>query len=77
MAVKVIIDRRRCIGAGSCIVIAPSAFQWRHGDFLKPEILDETSVDEDVLREVAASCPTQAIILEEHFESGEMSEVPA
>lgn len=75
MAVKVIIDRRRCIGAGTCIVLAPAAFQWRQGDFLKPELLDETSVDEDVLREVAAACPTQAIVLEEYFEPLETSGV--
>ena len=68
MAVKVIIDRRRCIGAGTCIALAPSAFQWRQGDFLKPELVDDRSVDEDVLREVAAACPTQAIVLEEVFE---------
>ena len=64
MAVKVIIDRRRCIGAGTCLVLAPSAFHWRQGDFLKPDVLDASSVDEDVLREVAAACPTQAIVLE-------------
>jgi ferredoxin len=71
MAVRVIIDRRRCIGAGTCIVLAPSAFHWRQGDFQKPELLDATTVDEDVLREVAAACPTQAIVLEEVFESVE------
>jgi len=71
MAVRVVIDRRRCIGAGSCLVLAPSAFRWRQGDFLKPELLDPTTVDEDVLREVAAACPTQAIVLEEVFDSGE------
>lgn len=69
MAVKVIIDRRRCIGAGTCIVLAPSAFRWRQGDFLKPELSDESSVDTDLLREVAAACPTQAIVLEESSES--------
>jgi ferredoxin len=69
MAVRVIIDRRRCIGAGTCIVLAPSAFHWRQGDFQKPELLDTTTVDDDVLREVAAACPTQAIVLEEVVES--------
>jgi ferredoxin len=69
MAVKVVIDRRRCIGAGTCVVLAPSAFRWRQGDFLKPELLDPGTVDEDLLREVAAACPTQAIVLEEVFES--------
>jgi ferredoxin len=65
----VVIDRRRCIGAGSCLALAPSAFQWRKGDFLKPELLDQSTVDDDVLREVAAACPTQAIVLEEVVES--------
>lgn len=69
MAVKVVIDRRRCIGAGTCIVLAPSAFQWRQGDFQKPELLDPSTVEEDVLREVAAACPTQAIVIEEFVES--------
>jgi ferredoxin len=69
MAVRVIIDRRRCIGAGTCIVLAPSAFHWRQGDFLKPELLDVTTVDDDVLREIAAACPTQAIVLEAMVES--------
>lgn len=68
MAVRVIIDRRRCIGSGTCIVLAPSAFKWRQGDFIKPEIADITTVEEDILREVAAACPTRAIVLEEVFE---------
>jgi len=65
MAVRVIIDRRRCIGAGTCITLAPTAFQWRKGDFLKPEVVDLSTVDEDTLREIALACPTQAIVLEE------------
>ncbi len=65
MGLRVVIDRRRCIGAGSCIALAPTAFQWRQGDFIKPELLDPDTVDEDVLAEVVAACPTRAIILEE------------
>lgn len=68
MAVRVVIDRRRCIGAGTCIVLAPSAFQWRQGDFVKPELRDPNTVDEDLLREVAAACPTKAIVIEEVLE---------
>ncbi|MGA8040395.1 MAG: ferredoxin [Acidimicrobiia bacterium] len=75
MAVRVIIDRRRCIGAGSCIVLAPSAFEWRKGDFLKPELLDPTTVDDDTLREVAAACPTGAIVIEEMVEPLEGTEM--
>ncbi len=75
MAVRIVIDRRRCIGAGTCIVLAPSAFQWRHGDFLKPELLDPSTVDEDVLREVAVACPTRAIVLEDVPEPVDSSDV--
>jgi ferredoxin len=69
MAVRVVIDRRRCIGAGTCITLAPTAFQWRKGDFLKPEVLDLSTVDEDTIREIAIACPTQAIVLEEVIEA--------
>lgn len=57
------------------MVLAPSAFQWRHGDFLKPELVDITTVDDDVLREVAAACPTQAIVLESVLESAETTDL--
>jgi ferredoxin len=65
MTLRVIVDRQRCIGAGTCLFIAPSAFGWRDGDFLKAEVLDPSTVEEDVIREAAAACPTQAILLEE------------
>lgn len=71
MAVRVVVDRRRCIGAGTCVVLAPSAFRWRQGDFLKPELADASTVDEDTLREVAAACPTGAIVLEQVVESAD------
>jgi ferredoxin len=75
VAVRVVIDRRRCIGAASCIVLAPSAFQWRQGDFVKPELRDPSSVDEDLLREVAAACPTRAIVIEEVLDPVPSSEM--
>jgi ferredoxin len=68
MAVRVVVDRRRCIGAGTCIMLAPTAFKWRQGDYKKPELFDPSTVDEDTLREVVAACPTQALVLETVFE---------
>jgi class 3 adenylate cyclase len=62
---QVRIERHRCIGAGNCITIAPTAFDWLKGEFLKSELVDATSVEEEVLREAMLSCPTQAIIIEE------------
>jgi class 3 adenylate cyclase len=59
------VDRHRCIGAGNCISIAPTAFDWLKGELLKAELVDPTSVDEEVLREAMLSCPTQAIVVKE------------
>jgi class 3 adenylate cyclase len=65
MAVVVRIDRPRCIGAGNCITVAPTGFDWLTGDFAKAMVVDPDSIDEEVLRLAAYSCPTQAILLEE------------
>lgn len=59
------IDRQRCIGAGNCIALAPTAFDWHQRELLKVALVDPTSVDEELLRQAALSCPTQAIVLEE------------
>ena len=62
---KARVDRPRCIGAGNCITIAPTAFDWHQGDFGKAEVIDVTAVEEELLREAALACPTQAIVIEE------------
>src|SRR5207249_8475123 len=59
------VDRHRCVGAGNCITLAPTAFDWHEGDFAKADVIDATSVEEDLLREAALSCPTQAIEIDE------------
>ena len=57
------VDRPRCIGAGNCITIAPTAVDWHRGDFGKAAVVDAASVDEEKLREAALACPTLAIVL--------------
>src|SRR5919198_1246740 len=59
------VDRHRCIGAGNCITIAPTAFDWHEGDFSKADVVDPESVEEDLLREAALACPTLAVVIEE------------
>jgi class 3 adenylate cyclase len=59
------VDRHRCIGAGNCITIAPSAFDWHKGDFAKADVVDPTSVEDELLREAALACPTMAVVIEE------------
>ena len=58
------VDRHRCVGAGTCITIAPTAFDWHEGDFAKAGVIDPSSVEEEILREAALACPTAAIVVE-------------
>jgi class 3 adenylate cyclase len=58
------IDRTRCIGAGTCIHIAPTAFDWLPGDHGKVAVADLDSVEEELVREAVLACPTQAIRVE-------------
>jgi len=75
---KIIIDRNLCIGAASCVVVAPEVFEM--DDENKAVILlkgdkreqDETTkdqlmtdLDDETILLAAQSCPTQAIILED------------
>jgi class 3 adenylate cyclase len=65
MALRARVDRHRCIGAGTCITIAPTAFDWHEGDFAKSGVIDAASVEEELLREAVLACPTGAITVEE------------
>ena len=65
MPLVVRVDRHKCIGAGNCITIAPTAFDWLKGDFGKADVLDPDSVDDVELREAAFACPTAAIVIED------------
>jgi class 3 adenylate cyclase len=62
---KARLDRHKCVGAGNCITLAPTAFDWAEGDFGKAAVLEVSTVEEEVLRAAALSCPTQAIDVEE------------
>lgn len=59
------VDRHRCVAAGNCISIAPTAFDWHAGEAFKADVIDVESVEDELLREAALSCPTQAIVIEE------------
>lgn len=65
MAIRARVDRHKCIGAGNCITLAPTAFDWLAGDFGKSDVVGPDSVDEEILRAAAFSCPTAAVILED------------
>jgi len=56
------IDRDLCIGAATCIALAPKA--WALDDEAKAIILDTSEEESDeALLEAAKSCPVMAIII--------------
>jgi len=59
---KIKIDRDTCIGAATCLIVAPDAFELDDENVavVKAEALD---VDDDKLMMAAQSCPTAAIFL--------------
>lgn len=58
---KIVIDRDACIGAASCVVTAPEAFEL--DDENKAVVKPGHGVDDATIRAAAESCPTRAIIL--------------
>ena len=56
------IDRNLCIGAATCVAVAPRA--WALDDEAKAIILDSsTDETDDTLLEAAKSCPVMAIFI--------------
>lgn len=74
---KLVVNRDLCIGAASCIAVAPSAFELDQENKAvlirkkggsssgetKREDLADGNIDDETLLLAAQSCPTQAIIL--------------
>jgi ferredoxin len=59
---RVVVDKQGCIGARSCAIVAPLAFQMDENDIAYvPEGHEET--DEETLLLAAQSCPVLAIHL--------------
>jgi ferredoxin len=65
VTLKVRIDKHRCIGAETCIQLAPTAFGWAPEELGKAVPVDPSSVEDEILLEAEAVCPTGAIIIEE------------
>ena len=58
---KIEIDRELCIGAATCVALAPGVFALDKEN--KAFVVDEHGADADVIRLAAESCPTKAISL--------------
>lgn len=58
---KIVIDRQSCIGAQSCVVVAPGVFQMDEQNLAY--VVDPDASDEETLLLAAQSCPVLAIKL--------------
>jgi|SRR3989344_5407442 len=58
---KIIVDRSLCIGAASCIAVAPGVFELDSEN--KAVIYNDKGADDETILLAAKSCPTQAILV--------------
>src|SRR5207244_8240588 len=62
---KARVDRHKCIGAGNCITLEPSAFDWLPGEYGKAEVVGPETVEDEMLLAAAFAGPTGAVVVEE------------
>ena len=58
---RIVIDRDLCIGAATCVVLAPGVFQM--DDENKAYLVDLNGADAETTLAAAESCPTKAVFL--------------
>jgi len=58
---RIEIDRELCIGAATCVALAPGVFALDKEN--KAFVVDERGADAEMIRLAAESCPTKAISL--------------
>ena len=58
---KIVVDRSLCIGAASCIAVAPGVFELDGEN--KAVVYNDKGADDETILLAAKSCPTQAILL--------------
>ena len=58
---KIVVDRNLCIGAASCIAVAPGVFELDSEN--KAVVYNDHGTDDETILLAAKSCPTQAILI--------------
>ena len=58
---RIFVDRDLCIGAASCVAIAPAVFAL--DDENKATVINDKGADDETIILAAQCCPTRAIIL--------------
>ena len=61
---KVVADEHKCVGAGTCVVVAPAVFDQDDADGIVVVLQDEPGEDQRAAVEEAIDfCPAQALML--------------
>lgn len=58
---KIVVDRNLCIGAASCVAVAPGVFELDSEN--KAVVYNPKGADDETILLAAKSCPTQAILV--------------
>ncbi|MSU75712.1 MAG: ferredoxin [Candidatus Magasanikbacteria bacterium] len=58
---RIVVDRAKCIGANSCVAVAPGVFQLDAENLAY--VTDPDSTDDDTIMMAAQSCPVLAVLL--------------
>lgn len=58
---RIVVDREKCIGAGSCVAAAPGVFALDQENLAY--VVDPNAADEDTIMLATQSCPVLAIAL--------------
>lgn len=58
---RIVVDKKLCIGANSCVAVAPGVFQLDKDNIAY--VVDPESADDDTILMAAQSCPVLAILL--------------
>ena len=59
MAKILVVDKNKCIGCGTCTVLAPKTFKL--GNDNKAEVINPPADEEEKIKEAIDSCPVEAI----------------
>ena len=61
--VRIVADKHKCIGAGTCVVIAPELFDQDDEGMVDVQVEEPREDQLDVLNEAIDFCPAQALLL--------------
>lgn len=60
---KIVVDQKKCIGCGTCALLAPKTFKLDKNG--KVEVISQTASPKKKVNEAIANCPVEAISSQE------------